>query len=629
MTENIYYSASAAILNRFGDELIKDNQTAFFELIKNSFDADATLVSVKFRNTKNIDGEIIIEDNGGGMSLEDIKTKWARAAGENKIRNPFTPKFNRKQLGAKGIGRFSISKLGSFVKVITKPANSSKQYVFKVNFNDFTDDKDFDKMPLDLREGQPRRGFSNGTILEIKNLRNKWTKRDIQKAKNQLSHLIDPESKDQNFQISFESKDYPELSGIIENPLTGQESHLIIFEIDAKGKYKCESTIGEKKNIERKTLSPLSCGPIKGKIKYYKDGVKTRDRRIDDTTDESHLGLKVYRDSCRVRPYGEESDDWLEIKKKRARAGGKYYILSNSIAGSVYISSLSNPKLKDATNREAGIIETIEFYEFQEFVQQQIDKLNKILEQETKSDSTKQKRQTIQKILNTVVHCLNQEESDTYENYVATIDRGKKGDFGESYSSKFTKVKDIKLPSKEEWCCLDCDEIWRVIKDQIPEFCLDKAVNRKGALRDAEGCGSKNIEKSKHKPKQKETDLSSIISGEYALISGRQLKVRVDYDMGKLDDEYNISEREIIINGNHIGFTVSALLDNMSGKKYEFGDDVFVPALTIHITKCACLAWAELHYKKDKDWLEFKTRYDNLQEKIFNEVKKNLKPLKI
>ena len=525
MTEKFYYSASAAILNRFGDELIKDHQTAFFELIKNSFDADATLVSVKFHNTKNIDGEIIIEDNGGGMSPEDIKTKWARAAGENKVRKPFTPKFNRRQLGAKGIGRFSISKLGSFVKVITKPDNSSKQYVFRVDFNDFTDDKDFDKMPLDLKEGQPGRGFSNGTILEIKKLRNKWTKRDIQKAKNQLSHLIDPENQDQNFQISFESNDYPELSGIIENPLTGQDSHLIIFEIDEKGKYKFESTIGEKKNIEEKTLPPLSCGPIKGKIRYYKEGIKTRDRRIDDTTDESHLGVKVYRDGCRVRPYGEESD--------------------------------------------------------------------------------------------------------IYENYVATIDRGKKGDFGESYSRKFTQVKDIKLPSKEEWCCLDCNEIWRVIKNQIPEFCLDKAVNRKGELRNVEGCGSKNIEKSKHKPKQKETDLSSIISGEYALISGRQLKVRVDYDMGSHDDEYNISEREIIINGNHIGFTVSALLDNMSGKKYEIGDDVFVPALTIHITKCVCLAWAELHYNKDKDWLEFKTRYDNLQERIYNEVQKNLKPLKI
>ncbi|MCK4407962.1 MAG: ATP-binding protein [Bacteroidales bacterium] len=48
------------MLKRFGDELIKDHQTAFFELIKNSFDADATLVSVKFHNTKNIDGEIII-----------------------------------------------------------------------------------------------------------------------------------------------------------------------------------------------------------------------------------------------------------------------------------------------------------------------------------------------------------------------------------------------------------------------------------------------------------------------------------------------------------------------------------------------------------------------------------------
>lgn len=624
MTQNFYFSTSAAIVNRLGDELIKDHQTAFFELIKNSYDADATNVKVKFRNTKIVGGEIIIEDNGSGMSPEDIKTKWARAAGENKVKKPYTPKFNRRQLGAKGIGRFSIAKLGSFVKVISKPDNSSKQYVFKSDFNDFTDDKDFDKMPLDLKEGQPRKGFSKGTILEIKKLRNKWNKRDMLKAKNQLSHLIDPESQDQNFQISFESNDFQELSGIVENPLTGQESHLIIFEIDEKGKYKFESKIGKIKNIEKKTLSPLSCGPIKGKIRYYKEGIKARDRKIDDTTDESHLGIKVYRDGCRVRPYGEKNDDWLEIKNKRARAGGKYYILSNSIAGSVYISSLSNPELKDATNREAGIIENIKFHDFQLFVQEQIDKLNKILEQETKSDSTKRKRQTVQKILTTVVQCLNKEESDIYENYIETIDRGKNGEFGESYSSKVTQLKDKKLPSKEEWRCLDCDEIWRVIKDQVPEFCLDKAVNRKGELRNVEGCGSKNIEKSKHKPKQEKTDLSSIISGEYALVSGRQLKVRVDYEMGFNDDEYDISEREIIINGNHLGFTVSKSLDNMSGKKYEIGDNVFVPALTIHITKCVCLAWAELHYNKDKDWSEFKMRYDNLQERILKEVQKSV-----
>jgi len=621
MNKTIYFSASAAILPRLGEQLIKDHQTAFFELIKNSYDADATNVHIKFHNVEKSGGEIIIKDNGEGMTSKDIETKWARAAGESKIREPYTPKFNRKRLGAKGIGRFSISKLGSYIKIITKPDNSSNQYVFKIDFNDFTDDKNFDNMPIEIKEGKSRQGFSKGTILEIKKLRTEWTAKKIKRSKNQLSHLIDPENKNQDFKIFIESNDYPELSGMIKNPLTGQESHLIQFEIDENGNYIFESKIGKNKKTQKNILPPLICGPIKGKIRYYKDGIKTRDRKIDDVTDESYIGIKIYRDNCRVRPYGEKSDDWLEIRNKRSIGGGKYYIKSNLIAGSIYISSKSNPKLIDATNRETGIIESIEFIEFKEFVQEQIEKINKILKQETKSNSSKQKRYIVQKILDIAISCLNEEESDIYNNHVATIDRSKKGNYHESNKNKSYKVTDLKSPTKEEWVCIDCKEVWRVLKGKIPKFCLDKAINRKGELRNVYGCGSKNIKKSIHNPKQKEMDLSSIISGEYALISGRQLKIRVDYDMGVHGNEYYMEERAIVINGNHLSFYVSTLLDGKSDKKYEIGDDVLVPALTIHITKCVCLAWAEFHYNNDKDWTEYKTRYENLQEKMFKKIR--------
>ena len=62
--------------------------------------------------------------------------------------------------------------------------------------------------------------------------------------------------------------------------------------------------------------------------------------------------------------------------------------------------------------------------------------------------------------------------------------------------------------------------------------------------------------------------------------------------MGEGDDEYRVDQREIVINGNHRAYRLAEHLDQMSGKKYEIGDDVFVPALTIHITKNVCLAWA-------------------------------------
>ncbi len=59
MQESIYFSTSAAILSRLGGELIKDPHTAFFELVKNSYDADATVVYVKFCRVLKPGGTII------------------------------------------------------------------------------------------------------------------------------------------------------------------------------------------------------------------------------------------------------------------------------------------------------------------------------------------------------------------------------------------------------------------------------------------------------------------------------------------------------------------------------------------------------------------------------------------
>jgi len=624
MKGEVNFTSSAALVNRLGGELIKDPHTAFFELIKNSYDADATEVNVIFHKTAADSGKIIIQDNGSGMTLEELKSKWARAAGENKIRKPYTPRFNRRMLGAKGIGRFSVAKLGAKVKIITRPEGQREQMVFSLNFKDFTDDRDFGDMKIPYTFGAPRTGFTKGTIIEIAELHHRWGKRDIQKVRNQLCHLIDPDQQGQNFSIHFDCPDWPDLSGGLKNPISGRESHLVRFQIDKNGKYNYEMEGPEiplKKSQSRQ--APLF-GPVKGIIRYFKDGLKSRDRQLAEGIDDSHVGVKIYRDGCRVRPYGEPSDDWLEVKAHRARGGGKYYILAQNLAGSVHISAETNKDLVDATNREAGIIENEAFLEFQKFVREQIDLLNHVLEQETKSESQKQKRHTVKKILDTIVRCLNQQESDVYGGYVDHLDRRKRGGFGQTYTQKNAFVKDLKKPTKTEWLCRDCDARWRVLEENTPTICMEFAVNRQGALRDVEGCGSTNIERAKHEKIGRSADLSSVISGQYALIAGKQIRVRVDYEMGDKEDEYRVEEREILINGNHPAYVVAEKLDGMSGKKYEIGDDVFVPALTTHIAKCACLSWAELHYKKTGIWDDFKEKYELLLNSICASVRAEL-----
>ena len=612
-------TVSASMFHRLGDELIKDPQTAFCELVKNGFDADATEVRISFRKIKTKNAIISIQDNGTGMTKEDVETKWARAAGENKARDRYSLKFKRPRLGEKGIGRFSLSKLGNRVKVITRPPGNPLQLVFSENYANFTDDKDFNEMDILYKEGSPRRGFDCGTILEISELReaDRWGKREIKKVQNILRHLIAAERKDQNFRILFNCSDYPDLTGPLTNPIAGQESHRIDFRINRNGAYACETKVSGKifsKEKEQREAPPY--GLVEGVIKYYRQGLKREDRKLAGGSEDSHMGIKVYRDNCRVLPYGGESDDWLQMKGKKARAGGKYYVTPRYVAGSIYISAKDNPDLKDATNREAGIIGNITFEIFQDFIQSHVDLLNNLLEQETRSESQKQKRQTVKKILDTVVKCLNRQESEAYGDYVERLDRSKKGTSGETSKKQEFVVTDLKARSKEEWSCNDCEASWRVLKGTTPSACMEFAVSRSGDLRDVEGCGSRNIGRAKHTAFQSASPLTSIVSGEYALIEGRQLKVRVDENMGANEDEFHFDGREIVVNGNHPAYSLAAKLDRV--ERYEIG--AFVPALTVHITKCVCFAWAELHFKETKSWDDFKDRYDELRDSICEAV---------
>ncbi len=616
-------TVSASMFHRLGDELIKDPQTAFCELVKNGFDADATEVLISFRETQKKGGTISIQDNGTGMTVEDVETKWGRAGGENKVRDRHSPKFKRPRLGAKGIGRFSLSKLGNSVKIITRPPGNPLQLVFSENYANFTDDKDFNEMDISYKEGSPRRGFNCGTILEISELRetDRWRKRDIKKVQNILRHLIAAERKDQNFRILFDCPDYPDLTGPLKNPIAGQESHRIDFRIDRHGAYVCETNVNGKIISKEKEQgeAPLY-GPVEGVIKYYQQGLKRGDRTLAGDSEESHMGIKVYRDNCRVLPYGGESDDWLQMQAKKARSGGKYYVTPRYTAGSIYISANDNPDLKDATNREAGIIGNSTFEAFQAFVQSHIARLNNLLEQETRSESQKQKRQTVEKILDTVVKCLNHQESEAYGDYVESLDRSKKGKSGETSKNQESIVIDLKPRSKEEWSCNDCEARWRVLRRTTPSACMEFAVSRNGDLRDVEGCGSRNIGRAKHTERKSASPLTSIVSGEYALIEGKQLKVRVDENMGENEDEFLFDAREIVVNGNHPAYNLAAKLDRV--ERYEIG--VFVPALTVHIAKCVCFAWAELHFQETKNWDDFKNRYDELRDSICEAVGQEL-----
>jgi HSP90 family molecular chaperone len=103
----------ARLLTMLGEQLIKNEQIALAELIKNAYDADADWIKVSFvdfgkEEIKNKDkiidvklkskkeSKIIIEDNGCGMTLDVIENSWMNPATPNKKAKKVKKKEHKK-----------------------------------------------------------------------------------------------------------------------------------------------------------------------------------------------------------------------------------------------------------------------------------------------------------------------------------------------------------------------------------------------------------------------------------------------------------------------------------------------------------------------------------------------------
>ena len=74
--EELKFKISSGLKSIIGRDLITNDFVAIFELVKNSFDAQATYVKIVFDLEDKENAAIYIADNGKGMSDIDIREKW-------------------------------------------------------------------------------------------------------------------------------------------------------------------------------------------------------------------------------------------------------------------------------------------------------------------------------------------------------------------------------------------------------------------------------------------------------------------------------------------------------------------------------------------------------------------------
>lgn len=418
----------ARLLTMLGEQLIKNERIALIELIKNSYDADAAWVKVSFNNFSDNfsikeNSTIVIEDNGHGMSEQVIENHLLNpATPDKKIRKMAKPttKKGRVIQGEKGIGRFSMLKLGKKIQIITRATDEDVERVVDYDFSKYDDEflmengakKDLflDDLTVSVKTRHPvvinnaemllgtrklSRGKS-GTRIEISDLKGSWSiekadgvYKDITKL-DSIFFVKDIGTKKHEIEKDFEIFVYKDLEWqkIYEEYL--QKLRILledraVFRIEG-GRYdEIKQEFSFKLNGVSKTLE-LSNPAISGLTvfrKYFGDhGEVLKERKTDcgsfgfnffifdftadapakfrlDKEDKELIRghrIYLYRDGIRVYPYGEPDDDWLKIDMYRGTISAGHFLSNDQVVGYVNISQMENEKLKDKTNRE-GLIE--------------------------------------------------------------------------------------------------------------------------------------------------------------------------------------------------------------------------------------------------------------------------------
>src|SRR5882724_3657597 len=85
MSDNLILKPRARLILQLGDQLIKNESIALLELVKNAYDAGATIVDIHMQKLTDPEhGEITIRDDGIGMDTDIVQNVWLEPGSDYK-----------------------------------------------------------------------------------------------------------------------------------------------------------------------------------------------------------------------------------------------------------------------------------------------------------------------------------------------------------------------------------------------------------------------------------------------------------------------------------------------------------------------------------------------------------------
>lgn len=418
---SLQFEIDAGLLFQLGEQLVARRSIALAELVKNAYDADATQVTVLLENVTRPHGTIIVEDNGTGMTFEQVRDHWMRIATDDKVRNPISPVYGRPRTGAKGIGRFAARRLANklILHSVARRDNGIKEKIV-VEFDwkeKFKPGQTLTEIPVTYERTIVDNSTPTGVMLYLEDARDVWDEEDIIELQRDLLSLVTPfpqdyvrlttEDKkgykpDPGFSMELEVPEFPKYEGELGEHFLAAAWGKLRGYIDKKGtpRYHLDIRMTEESLDfvpEEELFKDLVGGRFRihffaYKSDYFQDfdfGVRDAQRM-----GREQGGVRIYLDGFRVFPFGDPGDDWLKLDEVRAgrtrrlvippgelqlaedRIPGRPVLLTpgnNQVFGIVAISQHQHRGTRDRgiqinVSRER-LVENEAFYQLRRFVQ--------------------------------------------------------------------------------------------------------------------------------------------------------------------------------------------------------------------------------------------------------------------
>ena len=417
-----YFEPTGRLIMSIGKDLIKDLPAALVELVKNSYDADATYVKITYQKDDKV-LKIIVEDDGHGMSQETVIGAWMVPSTDYKLKKKKSPR-GRMYQGRKGIGRYAVSLLGNKLELITVKDATETSAIF--DWNEFNSEKKLSEIPILINTCETE--AHSGTRLVITNeysdrLADEINETDVQKIEKELSKLL---SNVDDFRIevcyeNFYSDSVKNICKVISQlefddawhyKLIGKVNSNFSYELIYYNFYTKEEKLFKNSFSDDKILigNATSCGEINIDYRVYdKDpfGIEVimnfingnQNTKLSKTDVKNMLsdqsGISIFRNDFRIRPYGDKGFDWLNLDSKRVQ-NPSMSIGSEQINGRISIEPEEKSGLKEKSARD-GLYENDNFH----VLQRVADLCLNILQRERfdyRQKSTKKKPEAIDKL---------------------------------------------------------------------------------------------------------------------------------------------------------------------------------------------------------------------------------------